>query len=202
MISGVLFDLGDTVLITDWDALHAEFEARTALSIRMSARIKNLYVREVLIGERSLVDLFIMFKEEQRNDRSVDELIAIYSELYERHTTIDQDLIGLVRTLKSHVFVACVTNTNDVHARINRRRGVYDYFHKAYVSCEVGMRKPQKELFEFIAEEDLIPVDRLLFMDDHAQNIKAARRVGLKTIHFENKADFFDDMRILFPRLR
>ncbi|MFT4307836.1 MAG: HAD-IA family hydrolase [Candidatus Woesearchaeota archaeon] len=202
MISGVLFDLGDTVLLTDWDAIHAQFEARTGLSIRMSARIKKLYVREVLTGTRSLVDLFVMFKEEQRNPHEIDELIATYAELYEQYTRVDQDLIGLVRQLKSRVFVACVTNTNDVHARINRRRGVYDYFHKAYVSCEVGMRKPQRELFSFIAEEDLIPVDRLLFMDDHLENIKAARLVGLKTIHFENKPDFFDDMRILFPHLR
>ena len=202
MISGVLFDLGDTVLLTDWDALHAQFEARGGLSIRMPPRIKKLYIREVLIGQRSLVDLFIMFKESQRNPYQIDDLLALYGQLYEQYTTIDQELIELVRKLKSRVFVACVTNTNDVHARINRRRGVYDYFHKAYVSCEVGMRKPQKELFEFIAEEDLIPVDRLLFMDDHLENIKAARRVGLKTIHFENKPDFFDDMRILFPHLR
>lgn len=202
MISGVLFDLGDTVLVTDWDALHAQFEARTGLSIKMSSKAKRIYLNEVLLGSRSLVDLFIMFKEERRSDHPIDDLLALYGELYEHYTAIDQDLIALVRQLKTRVFVACVTNTNDVHARINRRRGVYDYFHKAYISCELGMRKPQKELFEFIAEEDLIPVDRLLFMDDHIENIKAARLVGLKTIHFENKPDFFDDMRILFPHLR
>ena len=202
MISGVLFDLGDTVLLTDWDAVHAQFEARTGLSIKMSARIKRIYMNEVLIGKRSLIDLFIMLKEEQRNDALIDDLIDTYTALYEQYTTIDQELIGLVRKLKTRVFVACMTNTNDIHANVNRRRGVYDYFHKAYISCEVGMRKPQKEFFEFIADEDLIPINRLLFMDDHLENIKVARSVGLKTIHFENKPDFFDDMRILFPHLR
>ena len=202
MISGVLFDLGDTVLITDWDAIHAQFESRTGLSINMTNKLKRIYIREVLIGQKSLVDLFIMMKEAQRCEWMVDDLVALYAELYAKYTTIDQELIGLVRKLKTRVFVACVTNTNDVHARVNRRRGVYDYFHKAYVSCDIGMRKPQHELFNFIAEEDLIPVDRLLYMDDHIENIKEARKVGLKTIHFENKPDFFDDMRILFPHLR
>lgn len=202
MISGVLFDLGDTVLVSDWDAIHAELRDLTGLSIQMPPRVKRIYIDEVLLGRRSLVEVFIMLKEAQGVKASIDEIMVRYEELYERYTTIDQELIGLVRELKTRVFVACVTNTNDVQAKINRRRGVFDYFHKAYVSCEVGMRKPQRELFEYIAEQDLIPIDRLLFMDDHTENIRAARRAGLKTIHFENKPDFFDDMRILFPHLR
>lgn len=202
MISGVLFDLGDTVISTDWDGLHAEFQARSGLSIVMSPHLKRIYVRDVLIGAMSLVEILIKLKDEQRNDAPIDGLVDLYRSLYERYTTVDEELITLVRQLKTRVFVACVTNTNDIHAQVNRRRGVFDYFHKSYVSCEIGMRKPQKELFEFIAEEDLIPIDRLLFMDDHLENIKAARRVGMKTIHFENKSDFFDDMRILFPHLR
>jgi putative hydrolase of the HAD superfamily len=50
-------------------------------------------------------------------------------------------------------------------------------------SCEVGMRKPNPQIFELTVEQLGTPVDRTLFLDDFPWNIDGAAAVGLQTMH-------------------
>ncbi len=50
-------------------------------------------------------------------------------------------------------------------------------------SCEVDMRKPNADIFEFTVGKLGSAVDRTLFLDDFPWNISGAEAVGLRTIH-------------------
>jgi len=50
-------------------------------------------------------------------------------------------------------------------------------------SCEVDMRKPNADIFEFTVEQLGTPIERTLFLDDFPWNIDGAERVGLQTMH-------------------
>jgi putative hydrolase of the HAD superfamily len=50
-------------------------------------------------------------------------------------------------------------------------------------SCEVGMRKPNADIFELTLDRLGSPADRTLFLDDFPWNIAGAEKVGLQTIH-------------------
>ncbi len=50
-------------------------------------------------------------------------------------------------------------------------------------SCEVDMRKPNADIFEFTVEQLGTPVERTLFLDDFPWNIDGAEQVGLQTMH-------------------
>ena len=45
------------------------------------------------------------------------------------------------------------------------------------------MRKPHKEIFEFVCEENNLDVSKTLFIDDSIQHIEGAKSFGLHTIH-------------------
>ena len=50
-------------------------------------------------------------------------------------------------------------------------------------SCEVDMRKPNADIFEFTVGQLGSPVERTLFLDDFPWNISGAEAVGLQTVH-------------------
>ena len=54
----------------------------------------------------------------------------------------------------------------------------YDY---VFLSCEIGLQKPDKEIYEYIMKEtDFAPQD-ILFIDDQQKNIDSASALGWNT---------------------
>jgi putative hydrolase of the HAD superfamily len=84
-----------------------------------------------------------------------------------------------------------LSNTNAIHEEafndiLFRQHGIPTigvFFHKAYYSHHVGLRKPSPEIFELILKEyDLNPA-HTLFIDDSEQHIATANQLGIQTIH-------------------
>jgi 2-haloacid dehalogenase len=94
--------------------------------------------------------------------------------------------IALVDELKeAGVPVHAISNFSREKFDIARARfPVLDRFDELIVSGDVGMVKPDAEIFELlIKRRDLTPA-RAVFIDDSAANIATARRLGFATIHF------------------
>jgi len=99
--------------------------------------------------------------------------------------------LKLVASLKENHGVFVLSNTNQIHLdEFNRRlKRIYgadhldQIFHKAYYSHKMGYRKPEKEIFLQVLEDQDIKPDETLFIDDNSQNIEGAQAVGLKTLH-------------------
>ena len=52
-------------------------------------------------------------------------------------------------------------------------------FDVAFLSHEIGLVKPDAEIFEHVVEELACRAAEILFFDDNALNVDAARSVGL-----------------------
>ena len=79
-----------------------------------------------------------------------------------------------------------LTAFNEIYHRKKRNIAFPDHFIKAYYSCEMGLRKPNADIFEFVLSENQLDPSTTIFIDDSVQNIAAARSVGLQTILLEN----------------
>ena len=67
---------------------------------------------------------------------------------------------------------------NDLYIR-HGVKNFDDYFDKVYYSCRMGLRKPDKEIFEFVLKEnDLVP-EETVFIDDSIQHVKGAGECGI-----------------------
>lgn len=68
-------------------------------------------------------------------------------------------------------------------------REKYDFFNlldDIVISGEVGMIKPEPEIFELLLEKIGKPANECLFIDDSMTNIEQARKMGFITVHFES----------------
>jgi putative hydrolase of the HAD superfamily len=61
---------------------------------------------------------------------------------------------------------------------ISAQSAVFDTFTYRFLSFELGMVKPDRELFDRIDESLPVSPDRVLFLDDNTMNVEAAAAAG------------------------
>ncbi|MCB0794256.1 MAG: HAD family phosphatase [Flavobacteriales bacterium] len=101
--------------------------------------------------------------------------------------------IDLLEQLRTRYRLLLLSNTNAIHVRafnriILRENGITDLkelFDGAYYSCEIGLRKPDREAFLSVLERHEALPARTLFIDDSPQHVEGARQSGLHAEHLD-----------------
>lgn len=101
--------------------------------------------------------------------------------------------IKLLEKLKSRYRLFLLSNTNDIHitAYTAYMKKAFGYenlshiFEKEYYSYKVGMRKPDKEIFELVLNENNLNPAETLFIDDSPQHIEGASLAGINSCHLQ-----------------
>ncbi|MFK8059672.1 MAG: HAD-IA family hydrolase, partial [Polaribacter sp.] len=98
-----------------------------------------------------------------------------------------------LKDLKEEYNLFLLSNTNSIHQfkYLSEFNHKYAYsfnslFRRAYYSHEIGLRKPDRKVFDFVLKESNLMAKETLFVDDSLTNIKSARKSGLKTFHIQN----------------
>ncbi len=87
--------------------------------------------------------------------------------------------------------VGVLSNTIPPAAEYNRQAGNFsDFGIGTYItlSCEVGTKKPNQDIFEIAARKVGVPINKCLFVDDSQNYVSAARSAGMQAIQFKYDA--------------
>ena len=115
------------------------------------------------------------------------------SQVYSAWTAMLMDFrvetINFLEELRSRFPLYLLSNTNAIHldafgeifSRQTGRPLLDELFTKAYYSHQVGLRKPNKDIFEFVLEDAGIKAEDTLFIDDSYNNINTAKAMGFQT---------------------
>ncbi len=86
----------------------------------------------------------------------------------------------MVSGLAEPIRCGCLSNTNALHWNEQRDADiVQELFEVAFLSHEIGLVKPDAEIFEHVVAELSCEPHEILFFDDNTLNVEAARTVGL-----------------------
>ena len=99
---------------------------------------------------------------------------------------LDRDLIALIRRLRPRFKTALLSNApgNLRHWIASQWNVPDDTFDEIVVSAEVGVMKPDPEIYRIaLARLDVAP-RQAIFVDDSVENVAAAQALGIKAIHF------------------
>ncbi|MFW5996754.1 MAG: HAD family hydrolase [Lentisphaeria bacterium] len=76
--------------------------------------------------------------------------------------------------------LACLSNTNPLHWQwVQDNTRLPQYFHEIFLSFEMGLVKPDTEIFCRVLEKLDIDARKVLFFDDKMENVQAARNAGI-----------------------
>lgn len=95
--------------------------------------------------------------------------------------------------LKQQKRIFLLSNTNTLHMEKVRRslesavghQRLEDYFECVYLSCEMGLRKPDAAIFSRVCEEQGLNPVTTVFIDDSPQHVEGAATIGLQAIHLK-----------------
>jgi len=86
---------------------------------------------------------------------------------------------ALVARVREAVPVGCLSNTNASHVDEHFSRWpIFDAFDFRFLSYELGLLKPDRDVFDRVAELVAVPAGRILFIDDNELNVEGARDAG------------------------
>ncbi len=98
--------------------------------------------------------------------------------------------VKLLKSLQGSYRLFLLSNTNEIHIpramsewRKVSQESFSEQFERVYYSHEIGMRKPNRDVFDFVCLENHIDPRKALFLDDSIQHVMGARAAGLNAIH-------------------
>ena len=104
-----------------------------------------------------------------------------------------KESFDFLETLTPKYNLYLLSNTNAIH--MNAFHGDFvkqvgkskldDYFIKAWFSNKIGLRKPNKNIYEFILRDGNLKAEESLFIDDSINNIETAMEMGIQTHHLK-----------------
>ena len=116
------------------------------------------------------------------------------------HFTLDRSMLRLVQLLAESNRVLLFSNTFDLHWNYVTalEDGALQAF-EAYASHVIGDAKPAESAFRKVIELAGIDPRQSIFIDDLAENVAAAERVGFRGHHFKSQSGFEHFLRDAGP---
>jgi putative hydrolase of the HAD superfamily len=188
----VIFDFGNVIINID---VPRTFQAFATLTGKRQAVIEKL-VSENQLFRRYETGQFtdIEFREIVRqtvgfplSDSEVDK--AWNSLLLD----IPQRRIDLLKEIRKKYPIYLLSNTNNIHIEASNSylkkafgyRHLDELFDQLFLSYEIGMWKPDTEIYEYVLDEINLKPQEVLFFDDNPHNIQSASALGMQTILVE-----------------
>jgi len=90
----------------------------------------------------------------------------------------------LVAAVRDGVGLGCLSNMNAIQWHANdEASAITESFDFRFLSFELGLVKPDRQIFEAVASRLPVPRERVLFVDDNAANVAGAEASGFVARH-------------------
>lgn len=119
---------------------------------------------------------------------------------------IPQDKIETLLFYKDDYNLYLLSNTNPIgmsRVRVlfkDKGYNIKDLFKKLFLSYEMKMAKPNRDIFEKMLKKADIIASETLFIDDSSANINTAKEMGFKTILYNPDNDLYGKISEFFER--
>lgn len=201
-IKNIIFDLGGVILNLD---LARTTNKLKNMGLRDIDHLYSLYHQTELFhrldkgtidGKEFLEKLNALFPEPPGTEILLETWNAMLLDFPTERAT-------LLSNLKTRYKTFLLSNTNEFHLShffnmLTKCFGVENmssFVHKEYYSCRINMRKPEKEIFEFVINDNQLKPSETLFIDDSLQNVESARETGLIAYHLTAPQTILDVLK-------
>ena len=196
----IIFDLGGVILNIDYKLTIAAFEKlglKNADSF-YSKKVQDPIFDKIEVGAISPKEFLEQLQKECDN-ASIELVENAWNAML---VDLPQSRLDYIKNLKNNYQIFLLSNTNTIHIRALKNKigaekwkAFSSVFDKMYLSHEIGFRKPDKEAFQIILEENKLKPNEVFFIDDSSQHIEAAKKLGI-SCHYLQKGE---NIVTLFP---
>lgn len=192
-IKNIVFDLGDVILNIDVPIASKSF---ADLRGREQSEILEIFKESEIFRqfETGLLDepTFRNYVREILNfpDLSDEAIDTAWNSLL---LDLPLERVDLLKKLATRYRLFLLSNTSSIHITevnniLKASTGVErleDLFETVFLSYEMGLMKPDARIYREVLDRAGLEAEETLFLDDNADNIRAAAELGIQTIHVQ-----------------
>lgn len=185
MINTIIFDFGDVLLNLEKKRGIKAFEKLGLYGPNQELLELNTLFEKGKITELEFIEGF----QKHLPNASIDDIRFAWNEVIGEFPLYRLEFLQMLST-RYRLFL--LTNTDAIHIdRFEHNVGMsfsgdfYRCFEKVYYSFEMGMRKPEPEIFNYIINKHDLSPKRTLFIDDKLENIETAQKAGIVVWHLQ-----------------
>lgn len=135
------------------------------------------------LGEISEKEFVGTFLDESGIDLSIDSFIDFFANEIE----LIPGMLELIFELKKKYLLASIVNEGKEWSLSKfEKTEMGKLFDHIYISGIIGLRKPNKDIFEYVLEKIDAKPEECIFIDDLEVNCKGAEKLGIQSICFKN----------------
>lgn len=191
-ITTIIFDLGGVILNLDQDRTLRAFN-------RLGADLDSINAMSTVFadfetGKINADDFRQAMITHLKGTATAEEIDAAWNAML---LDLPLERLTYLKFLRKNFNVHLLSNTNSIHIDafnkyLNEEHPKLDWFglfDKVYYSYEIGLRKPNKDIYEFVLQDNNLQPHECLFIDDMKANLNGAGTVGMHTIWAKNPLD-------------
>jgi len=197
MIKTLIFDFGDVFINLDKSATTAQI---SGLGLENISEEMLAFNKRYEVGDLN-TSSFLDYYKSLLPHVGTDELAKVWNAII---LDFPEHRLEFIETLaiENQYQLILLSNTNELHIeKVIENMGIdrYDRFKKSfeqfYLSHEIHLRKPNKDIYTFVLENNQLIAEECLFIDDTKENTDAAKELG---IHVWNHNPLKEDIVHLF----
>ena len=196
----IIFDLGAVILNINYQNTIDEF---TKLGVNIATTFYSKKVQTNLFNqiETGIISSNEFLKELQKETKNanINQVEKAWNAML---LDLPEERVQLIRKLKNNHSIYLLSNTNAIHIDAFKKQlgnkkwlAFCKLFDKMYLSHELGLRKPDIKIFEYILKEQKLKAEEVFFIDDSPQHIASAKKIGIHCHHLLDD----EDIITLFP---
>ena len=202
MIKAIIFDFGDVFINLDKDGTNRKLKEMNVEKLPEAISVKNREYEQGFVTSDEISEHYRTHFPQLGEEDFLDSWNSMLLEFPEYRLKFIQKL-----SEEKDFKLILLSNTNENHIEhIKKNVPFYEDFKSCfdafYLSHEIGMRKPNPDIFEFVLDEHELEPEECLFIDDTPQNIETASRLGFHTWNIkpthEDVIDLFTAKKDLF----
>ena len=196
----IIFDLGAVILNINYQNTIDEF---SKLGVKNAKAFYSKKVQADLFDQLETGKIsgneFLKALQKETNSASIIQIEQAWNAML---LNLPQERLELIKKLKNNNAIYLLSNTNAIHIDALKEQlgntkwlAFCELFDKMYLSHELGIRKPDAKIFEYILKEQKINIEEVFFIDDSPQHIASAKKLGIDCHHLLDN----EDIITLFP---
>jgi len=196
LIDTIILDLGKVLI--DFDHLRAAERISNFCNKTPREIFDLFFISEATIlfekGKITPEGFFLRVKEILDLRLEYQSFVPIWNDIFFL-TATNRAVYSLANNLRAHYQVALLSNINVLHHEyLKQYFPVFNVFHRVFASYEMGMIKPDQDIYRKVLEELRAQPENVFYTDDRQELVDSAKDLGINSFLFTSPEQLKQDL--------
>jgi len=195
-VKAVIFDVGGVLLMNRIEEILQKVAESLGIDAAGFREFQLGYHSRMQKGSMSVAEFAKIIGDKYGLGMAAEEIVKVWKRSYLDVMDVNEGAMGIVKKLKQSGYkTGLVSNVPDLHAQINRERDLFKPFDACILSCEVGLVKPEKKIFEMAADKLGLGPKECVYIDDRGKYLGVPRGMGFVVFQFRGSEQLAAELK-------